>query len=143
MRLNCPASGPDITTYGELPVKVRSPVPLFNISKSLLLAVPISTTPKSVSSVILGVVSPSVIELPDPIISISGVNVLLENPVMSKLYGFSLLSLFAIVKVALCVPAEVGLYVILNVDVPPLGGIGVVGAVVNVNSPAPVPVIVT
>ena len=64
--------------------------------------------PKSVRSAESGVVSPSVILTLLPKTSISGDKVAVDVPVISKLYGFSSLSLLAIDTVALWVPLAAG-----------------------------------
>ena len=63
---------PDSITYGELPVRLRSRLPVLIIVNVFALELPTITDPKSVSSARLGVVSLSGILFPSPVISISG-----------------------------------------------------------------------
>jgi len=106
---------PDITGF-EI---VNVVVPKFCITK-VLDEVPegSNTFPKSVPSVVVGVVSPLTIELPKPVMLIS---TLLPYPCIANVYGFSLKSLLLIVTNAVLVPDALGLNVIVKVlDEPPL-----------------------
>ncbi len=102
---NSAASGPDketeLTPRFSLSSPVFSIVNVRSISPSL-----ISIEPKSVWSAACGVVSPSAMFCPLPVTFISGV----PDPVpeIAKVYGSSLLSLFAIESVALRVPSAEG-----------------------------------
>ena len=72
----------------------------------MIFELPTLTVPKSVESETVGVASPSEIDTPFPLISISGLSV--PVPLIENVYGFSSPSSFAIVNVATLSPVELG-----------------------------------
>ena len=117
--LKSEAWAPKTETRGE-PVSVKSPDPVL-IIENVCTGKPVlmSVLPKSVPFGTDVDVTPSTMEMPFPLISISGAAE--PVPCILKLYGFSSGSLFAMEIVAVLMPVALGSNRTTKTELPPLG----------------------